>query len=281
MLDDWNEDDPSHGYELEAGASAVKAGGPPSAPNAQTLKLGPGPHWTSTRMTRILRRTSVTSSQQGFTISSWRHLSIAFTRRYFRTGTTAHARLVDEVDEGYGSGDEYDNEDQDDSIWDRQACHSSLTAGLVYGRLMIEGCFETNERRVNFQSISEEWHRLLGFPSAVAGFGEVLRPGHKRKTPSLHHEAMHQLQMARWKMLRRINTEHELRRLHGDQIRFRGRQREAIDAIMQNKSPVVVVMGTGQGKSLCFMLPAASCPGELTVVIVPLVSLLGDMMDRC
>ncbi|KDN71707.1 hypothetical protein CSUB01_12644 [Colletotrichum sublineola] len=50
---------------------------------------------------------------------------------------------------------------------------------------------------------------------------------------------------------------------------------------MANKSPVVVVMGTGGGKSLCFMLPAASCPGGVTVVVVPLVSLLGDMVRRC
>ncbi|KAL6399580.1 hypothetical protein AUP68_00560 [Ilyonectria robusta] len=50
---------------------------------------------------------------------------------------------------------------------------------------------------------------------------------------------------------------------------------------MMNKSPIVVVMGTGTGKSLCFMLPAASCPGGVTVVVVPLVSLQGDMLDRC
>lgn len=46
-----------------------------------------------------------------------------------------------------------------------------------------------------------------------------------------------------------------------------------VNAIMMNKSPMVVVMGTGAGKSLCFMLLAASCPGGLTVVIVLLVFL--------
>ncbi|KAK2926802.1 hypothetical protein FoTM2_013672 [Fusarium oxysporum f. sp. vasinfectum] len=70
--------------------------------------------------------------------------------------------LIGEVDEGYGS--DSDSELEQDSIWDAQACHGSLTAGLVYGRLITEGCFETNERRVNFRFISEEWHRLLGFP---------------------------------------------------------------------------------------------------------------------
>jgi hypothetical protein len=230
-------------------------------------------------MTRILRRMSLEGCQKGFTISSWRHLSIAITRRYFRNGTTAHAALIGEADEGYGS--DSDSEVEQDSIWDAQACHGSLTAGLVYGRLITEGCFETNERRVNFRFISEEWHRLLGFLSAVNGFGEILTPGRKRKTPSLHYEAMRNLQLRRWKTLRWVNIDRELGRLYGDHVRFRGKQREAVDAIMMNKSPVVVIMGTGTRKSLYSMLPAAGCPGGLTVVIVPLVSLQGDLMDRC
>lgn len=92
---------------------------------------------------------------------------------------------------------------------------------------------------------------------------------------------MQELQLRRWKTLRRINIDRELSRLYGDQTRFRGKQRDAVESIMTNMSPIVVVMGTGTGKSLCFMLPAASCPGGVTVVIVPLVSLQGDMMDRC
>ncbi|KAH6949636.1 hypothetical protein DER45DRAFT_495028 [Fusarium avenaceum] len=40
-------------------------------------------------------------------------------------------------------------------------------------------------------------------------------------------------------------------------------------------------MGTGGGKSLNFVLPAASCPGGVTVVVVPLVSLQGDLIQRC
>jgi superfamily II DNA helicase RecQ len=106
-------------------------------------------------------------------------------------------------------------------------------------------------------------------------------PGRKRKTPSLHYEAMKNLQLIRWKTLRRVNIDQELRQLYGNHAQFRGKQREAVDAIMMNKSPVVVVMGTGVGKSLCFMLPAASCPGGLTIVVVALVSLQGDLMDRC
>ncbi|KAG7001869.1 ATP-dependent DNA helicase hus2/rqh1 [Fusarium oxysporum f. sp. conglutinans] len=284
-LDDLNDDDGKNGYGTGSDGDEsdeeedISRRPQRRRTRAKVRSPGPGPHWTSARMTRILRRMSVKSCKKGFTISSWRHLSIAITRRYFRNGTTAHTALIGEADEGYGS--DSDSEVEQDSPWDAQACHGSLTAGLVYGRLITEGCFETNERRVNFRFISEEWHGLLGFPSAINGFRDVLIPGRKRKTPSLHYEAMRNLQLRRWKTLRRINIDQELGRLYGDHVRFRGKQREAVDAIMMNKSPVVVIMGTGSGKSLCFMLPAASCPGGLTVVIVPLVSLQGDLMDRC
>ncbi|KAF4449204.1 hypothetical protein F53441_7480 [Fusarium austroafricanum] len=238
-LEDLNEDDGKSGY----GTGSEQSDGedmhdrPRHQAESKVRYLGPGLHWT--------------------------YLLIAITRRYFRNGTTAHASLIGEADEGYGS--DSDSDVEQDSIWDAQACHGSLTAGLVYGRLITEGCFETNERRVNFWFISEEWHRLLGFPSAINGFGELLTPGRKRKTPSLHYKAMRTLQLRRWKTLRQINLDQELYRLYGEYVRFRGKQREAVEAIMMNKSPIVVVMGTGTGKSLCFMLPAASC---------------GDMMDR-
>ncbi|WKT53675.1 hypothetical protein QSH57_004259 [Fusarium oxysporum f. sp. vasinfectum] len=233
-------------------------------------KLGPGE--------TLDISTLITQHQKTQRSGFWRHISTAIGRRYFRNASTAHTRLLHEVDSD-DSGSESDSDE--DSPYDLQAGHGSKTAGLIYGRLVTEGAFETNERRVNFRYISEEWHRLLGFPSAMGGFGEVLTPGRKRKNASICDEALRKLQLGRWKSRRRINIDRELVYLYGEQARFRGVQREAIHAIMMNKSPIVVVMGTGGGKSLSFMLPAASCPGGVTVVVVPLVSLQGDLMERC
>ncbi|KAL6407509.1 uncharacterized protein AUP68_10341 [Ilyonectria robusta] len=180
------------GYGSDTG-EARDSRGLLQGPVQKAHKFGPGQHWTSIRMTRILRRISRPGCEKGITISSWRHLAIAFTRRYFRNANTAHSALIREADKGYGSSS--DDEGDEDSPWDIQAGHRSLIAGLVYGRLITEGCFETNERRVNFRFISQEWHRLLGFPSAVQGFGDVLKPGRKRKNPSLYYEAMQELQL--------------------------------------------------------------------------------------
>jgi superfamily II DNA helicase RecQ len=58
-------------------------------------------------------------------------------------------------------------------------------------------------------------------------------------------------------------------------------QKEAINAIVAGKSLVVAVMPTRAGKSLLFMLPAWAEQGGITVVVVPLIALQGDIMRRC
>jgi superfamily II DNA helicase RecQ len=65
-------------------------------------------------------------------------------------------------------------------------------------------------------------------------------------------------------------------------VEFRGVQKPALKAIMDQKSPIVVVMGIGGGKSLLFMVPARAMGLQgITVVIVPLVSVRGDLSRRC
>lgn len=56
-------------------------------------------------------------------------------------------------------------------------------------------------------------------------------------------------------------------------------QRFVISNILEEKNQIVV-LPTGAGKSLCFQLPARICHG-LTVVVVPLLSLLADQLGRC
>ena len=67
----------------------------------------------------------------------------------------------------------------------------------------------------------------------------------------------------------------------GEQAKFRGLQKPALEAIMRNESPILVVMGTGAGKSLLFQLPAHSQKSGTTVVIVPLKSLEKSLHKRC
>lgn len=58
---------------------------------------------------------------------------------------------------------------------------------------------------------------------------------------------------------------------------FRGVQKPVIEHIAAGHS-ALVVMPTGQGKSLCYQLPSQFLPG-LTLVISPLIALMKDQVD--
>ena len=59
---------------------------------------------------------------------------------------------------------------------------------------------------------------------------------------------------------------------------FRPGQREVIEAVVSGR-PVLGVMPTGAGKSLCYQLPALMLPG-VTVVVSPLIALMKDQVDQ-
>ena len=67
----------------------------------------------------------------------------------------------------------------------------------------------------------------------------------------------------------------------GEHAEFQGLQKPALEAIMKGESPILVIMGTGAGKSLLFQLPAHSQKSSTTVVIVPLKSLEKSLHKRC
>ena len=60
--------------------------------------------------------------------------------------------------------------------------------------------------------------------------------------------------------------------------KFRGKQRQVIENIMDNKD-ILAVIPTGGGKSLCYWVPGIATSG-VTVVITPLVALLSDQVGK-
>lgn len=58
---------------------------------------------------------------------------------------------------------------------------------------------------------------------------------------------------------------------------FRTGQREVMDAVLARRD-AMAVMPTGQGKSLCYQLPATLLPG-VTLVISPLIALMQDQVN--
>jgi len=66
----------------------------------------------------------------------------------------------------------------------------------------------------------------------------------------------------------------------GKSISLQSVQGEALSAIKDGEGKIVVVMPTGAGKSMLFMLPASVGVGGVTVVVVPFVTLRYDIKGR-
>ena len=60
---------------------------------------------------------------------------------------------------------------------------------------------------------------------------------------------------------------------------YKGQQAHAITSILNGKDCFINIP-TGGGKSLLYMLPAISQPG-ITIVIVPILALISDQLERC
>ena len=241
--------------------------------NPQTPCACPRKAWTSERMRKIMQRESNARIGVRLNISAWRQVSIAIVRKFIREEYRFDTEEGDEACEDFDE-DNY----QGDSAWDMQSGHGTRMAGMIYARLLFEGTYETQTQKEKYRQVSQEWHRFLGFKSATEGFG--INVGTKRKKSHWEHVNT-EMQELRWKQLRYANVQAKLETMLGPGAQFRGKQRPAIDAVMQGQSPVMVIMGTGGGKSMLFMLPAACSHGGCTVVIVPLVALQGDLQERC
>jgi ATP-dependent DNA helicase RecQ len=61
---------------------------------------------------------------------------------------------------------------------------------------------------------------------------------------------------------------------------FRGCQRAAIDCVLSDRHAMVIAP-TGSGKSLCYQIPAVAYdgPGDLVLVLSPLIALMQDQVD--
>lgn len=230
--------------------------------------------WTSERMRKIIQRESVAWMGVKLNISAWRQVVIAIARKYLRD---KFGFGDDEIPSGDVEDFDEDN-DEGDSPWDLQAGHGTKVAGMIYARLLSEGRFETISQKERFRAVSQEWHRFLGFASSWEGL--EIGVGQKRKRAHWE-EVNRDLQIYRWKQMRGVNIQARLEAMLGPGSQFRGLQEQAINAIMTGQSPILVVMGTGGGKSMMFMLPASSVSGGTTIVVVPLVSLQGDLQARC
>jgi superfamily II DNA helicase RecQ len=77
-----------------------------------------------------------------------------------------------------------------------------------------------------------------------------------------------------------MNIAEELAWTMGENVSLRSAQGEASSAIENGEGKILVVIPTGAGKSMLFMLPTSVGVGSVAVVLVPFVTLRHDMKGR-
>ncbi|KAF5658013.1 DNA helicase [Fusarium heterosporum] len=212
-------------------------------------------------------------------ISAWRHISVAIGRRFIQDAAITSQGHFAEAADGNSDSEASDQEDigEQDTILNKQAGHSAQTSAMVYGRGIQEAHFKTHQRRESFRRLSQEWHYLLGFLSAL--HSSAVTPICKGPKRSGAYLDLEQFQVSRWKQLRGIDLSLALDQILNRPSVFKPGQHKVLTAIMHNQSPIVAVLPTSGGKSLLFQLPAVSCPSGVAVVVVPLVALQGDLFQ--
>src|SRR5436190_35647 len=205
--------------------------------------------WSTEHLTRALTRE--TSKRIGFrmTTQDYRHIAIAIDRKFIRG---KHA----EVDE---------EEEEEDDVHDEMAAHSTKVAIAHYARMGGLSRNLTPESLDVFRSISDKWQRWYGLVSR--------KQSSNAKTIQSTQKGV---QSTKEKMYGVIQ------KLYGPTGEFRTRKQEqAVEAVIEGVNPLIVVLPTGAGKSLSFMIPALLPGAGTTVVITPLVALAENMLVRC
>jgi superfamily II DNA helicase RecQ len=253
-------------------------------------------NWTSDRFREALAQETALGIRVRLTISDYRHCAIAIARfiqeqlRKALQGPDSDSDSdSDSGDEGQDEGDGPDHDSYRPSAltWDHMAGHSTTVADSTYARLRTEAPGASASMRQRCREACLAWHQFLGLgrgrrsEKRRASDEPSDEPsGEPSERPAGSYESARRRQ---WKRLRSTPLLPALQKLmaHDGPAHFRGIQEQALRAIMDGESYVLVVMATGTGKSLLFMLPASVDGARTTVVVVPLLSLRQNLIERC
>jgi hypothetical protein len=180
--------------------------------------------WSTDQLTKTLARETGTRLGFRMTFQDYRHISTGIDREFIR-GKDAN---LDEDD------------DNDDDIHDLMAAHSSKLANARYARLGGLTRSLTSESIDLFRTISDKWQAWYKLETRRLG-----QPQIKMETESSKDENY---------TTRCINN--ALCKMYGQGAKFRNdQQRTAVMSAASGVDQLFVILPTGHGKSLTFMLP--------------------------
>lgn len=245
-----------------------------------------GKLWKTAQLTSVLE--ARTELDFGFAINtaSWRHISIALQWEHL-----GRPEICEELD------DDYPDRETDDAR-DLQAGHSTGVANRLYAvRRDLISSLSARSIQI-FGEVSNDWHELLWLAGKNAGRLGYGSDGMKRpreieisgaqKRSKLSDEGLGAGKLPAeicWKKMTPEELVCEgLERLFGPDARCKSAyQEQALLAVIgaDARTPLVIVQPTGAGKSVLFMLPSVLREAGKTIVVLPYVALIQDIVRRC
>jgi DEAD/DEAH box helicase len=217
---------------------------------------GKGGCWKTDIQTKAMIDFTTRWAKFRCTSQMYRHIAKAFSREFIR------GRELDD-----GRDDDEPTVDAKMAVHDLANAHGLRNANIRYGLTsdMIKGLNSFMENL--YRDVGDKCHWWLKLQSRlprIATSNDVLK------------DVGDDLSL--------INRcEGALRELFGNEAEWRSdTQREAVHAIIEGQSPVVVILPTAGGKSACIWIPAKLDEGDkTTIVVVPLVELARDIVKKC
>ncbi|OLL24154.1 ATP-dependent DNA helicase tlh1, partial [Neolecta irregularis DAH-3] len=240
--------------------------------------------WNTEMMSKILARETEARIGISVTIQDYRHMAIAISRQHVQKWEIQNENEEDDDSDGF------------DTLEDLQAAHRSVTARNYGVSSNILKSLDSNSINL-FRIISKEWHRFLNLEisnkgalrkrtiAEVDGVGKnspkrqelVIKNSrcgcqcpHQYVPPPFTQYSSDQVQEALNKVLDNKSSTFSS-----------AKQEEAVLATIRGESPLVVILPTGGGKSITFMLPAILSQSGITIVVAPFTALVENLVKRC
>ena len=181
---------------------------------------------------------------------------------------------------------DYDENDEEDAfhadwpeeIHDLQAEHISWIADNIYFWDIMKMSEVVASMHEQFYHVSQKWHQWLELNADQLSSKVSMK--WKSVTAATENTDLSAF-MIQIKHLRCMNIMSWLKVMLRAETEFWDCQQEVIQSIMQRENCVIQVMSTEEGKSLSFMLLTWCSISEISVMIVLLIALWADMMNRC
>jgi hypothetical protein len=250
-------------------------------PVSEYLWAGETGIWSEDRMTRMFVSATVTAIDVRIDIRSWRQIVAGVAIKKF-------AGMEYQVDAINEDGDEDDPGRLGGAMpealhW--QASHTPITGNRAYGGTVNFRGGLTDAALQEYIRVSHMWHEFIKENKL-----NCQRIKHSRTTSG---ELLLQPPLAKrlaWRGMkqqcRRVwnmdEAREALQQLYGPTAAYKTlKQEETIQAVVHGLSPIISILGTGEGKSLAYMLQQRLLGAGTTIVIVPVLALKKDTVRKC